>query len=186
MESVKIQRPFQLNSSPEGVLRISSDRDDRMGAKIKTQKNRLGFKQNPKKSLDQNLSPKKCHAEFPSHNKNFCIKWFNSKNRNISFRLQNSRFFLKITKEIGKEIGSDLLFDCSRVVKLVAKIRTVLQSTLVLNTPKNPYLNQATKKLLAKIFLTKNISKSKISNLQKPFDHPCHLKSGVPSPSAEK
>ena len=73
MESVKIQRPFQLNSSPEGVLRISSDRDDRMGAKIKTQKNLLGFKQNPKKSLDQNLSPKKCHAEFPSHNKNFCI-----------------------------------------------------------------------------------------------------------------
>ena len=177
MESVKIQRPFQLNSSPEGVLRISSDRDDRMGAKIKTQKNLLGFKQNPKKSLDQNLSPKECHAEFPSHNKNFCIKWFNTKNRNISFRLQNSRFFLKITKEIG----SDLLFVCSRVVKLVAKIRTVLQSTLVLNTPKNPYLNQANKKLLAKIFLTKKIPKSKISNPQKPCDHPCHSKSGVPS-----
>ena len=39
----KIQRPyttFQLNSSAEAFeLRISSDRDDRMGAKIKTQKN---------------------------------------------------------------------------------------------------------------------------------------------------
>ena len=46
------------NSSPEGVLQISSDRDDRMGEKIKTQKNSLGFKQNPKKSLDQNYSPK--------------------------------------------------------------------------------------------------------------------------------
>ena len=67
----KIQRPFQLNSSPEGVLRISSDRDDRMGAKNKTQKNPLGLKQIPKKSLDQNLSPKKSHAEFPNHNKNF-------------------------------------------------------------------------------------------------------------------
>ena len=67
----KIQRPFQLNSSPEGVLRISSKRDDRMAAKIQTQKNPVGFKQNPKKSLDQNLSPKKTHAEFPSHNKNF-------------------------------------------------------------------------------------------------------------------
>ena len=59
------------NSGPEGVLQISSDRDDRMGAKIKTPKNPLGFKQNPKKSLDQNLSPQKSHAEFLSHNKNF-------------------------------------------------------------------------------------------------------------------
>ena len=30
-----------------GVLQISSDRDDRMGAKIKTQKNPKGFKQGP-------------------------------------------------------------------------------------------------------------------------------------------
>ena len=43
-----------------GVLWISSDRDDRMGAKIKT----------PKNSLDQNLASKKSHAKFPSH-KNF-------------------------------------------------------------------------------------------------------------------
>ena len=57
----KIQRPFQLNSSPEGVLPISSDRDDRIGGKNQT----------PKKSLDQNLPPKKSHAEFPSHYKNF-------------------------------------------------------------------------------------------------------------------
>ena len=41
-----------------GVLRISSDEDDRMGRKIKTQKYPLGFKQNPKKSLDQNFTPK--------------------------------------------------------------------------------------------------------------------------------
>ena len=39
-----------------GVLRISSDGDDRMGAKIKTQK----------KSLDQKLTPKESHAELPS------------------------------------------------------------------------------------------------------------------------
>ena len=41
-----------------GVLTISSDEDDRMGRKIKTQKYPLGFKQNPKKSLDQNFTPK--------------------------------------------------------------------------------------------------------------------------------
>ena len=40
------------------------------GAKIKTQKNPLSFKQNPKTSLDKKLSPKKSHAELPSHNKN--------------------------------------------------------------------------------------------------------------------
>ena len=50
-----------LNSSPEGVFRISSYRDDRMGAKIKTQKNRW----------TKIYPPKKSHAEFPSHNKNF-------------------------------------------------------------------------------------------------------------------
>ena len=56
---------------PWGILRISSERDDRMGAKIKTQQNPQGFKQNPpKKSLDQNLTLKKSHAKFPSH-KNF-------------------------------------------------------------------------------------------------------------------
>ena len=37
-----------------GVLRISSDRDDQMGAK----------KQNPKNSLDQILTPIKSHSKF--------------------------------------------------------------------------------------------------------------------------
>ena len=43
-----------------GSLQISSDRDDQMGAKVKT----------PKKSLDENLTPKKSLANFASH-KNF-------------------------------------------------------------------------------------------------------------------
>ena len=33
---------------------------------MKTKKNPYGFQQNPKKSLDQKLTPKKSHAEFPS------------------------------------------------------------------------------------------------------------------------
>ena len=49
----------------------------------------------------------------------------------------------------------------------------------VLNTPKKHYLNQATKKILAKSFLQK-IPKSK-SHPLKSFDLPCHLKSGVPN-----
>ena len=47
-----------------GIIRISSDRDDRMGANISTHKNPQGFKQNPPKSLDQNLTLQKSHAEF--------------------------------------------------------------------------------------------------------------------------
>ena len=41
-----------------GVRRISRDRDDRKGANIKTQKNPQGFKQNPQKTLDKNLTPR--------------------------------------------------------------------------------------------------------------------------------
>ena len=55
---------------------------------------------------------------------------------------------------------------------------TIMNLYIVLNTPKNPYLNQATQKMLAKIFLPKKILKSKISNPKKFFHHPCH---GVPS-----
>ena len=55
---------------PGGVFRISSDRDVRMGAKIKTQNKPLGFKQKQKKSLDQNLTPRESHAEILSQ-KNF-------------------------------------------------------------------------------------------------------------------
>ena len=46
--------------------------------------------------------------------------------------------------------------------------------------PKSLYLNQATQKILAKIFLPRKILKSKISNPQKSLDHPGHLKSRVP------
>ena len=50
------------------------------------------------------------------------------------------------------------------------------ESSVILNTPKNPYLNQAT----CQIFIPKKIPESKISNPKKSFDHPRHLKSGVP------
>ena len=54
--------------------------------KMKTPKKSQGFKQNPRKSLDQNLTPKKSHAEFPSHKNNpESIKWYNMKNRNIIY-----------------------------------------------------------------------------------------------------
>jgi len=42
------------------------------------------------------------------------------------------------------------------------------------------YLNQASQKNSCQIFLPKKIPESKISNPKKSFDHPRHLKSGVP------
>ena len=56
---------------------------------------------------------------------------------------------------------------------------------LMINLKKLPefgYKLSYQKKILAKIFLPKKIPKSKILNPQKSFDHPCHLKSGVPTP----
>ena len=91
---------------PGGGLRISGDRDDRMGDKVKTQENPLL----PSK-------PPKSHAEFPSH-----------------------KNFQKALNDITRKI-----------------------ETQVLNIQKNPCLNQASQKILAKIFLPPKIGKSKIS-----------------------
>ena len=49
-----------------------------------------------------------------------------------------------------------------------------------MDTPKNPYLNEATQKNTCQIFQPKKILQLKISNPKKSFDQPCHLKSGVP------
>ena len=54
-------------------------------------------------------------------------------------------------------------------------VGTIMKSQIVLNAQKNPYLNQATRKILAIIFHPK----SKIPNPKKSFDYPCHLKSGL-------
>ena len=57
---------------------------------------------------------------------------------------------------------------------------TTMNLQIILNTQKNPYLNQATQKNTCQIFIPKKIPESKISNPKKSFDHPRHLKSGVP------
>ena len=48
--------------------------------------------------------------------------------------------------------------------------------------PESGYKSSYQKKILAKIFLPKKLAKSKILKPKKSFDHPCHLKSGVPHP----
>ena len=63
----------------QGVLQISSVRDDGMGAKIKTKKNPYGFHWKlPQKWQDQKLTPTKSHAEWTSHFKSTSHKLKNS------------------------------------------------------------------------------------------------------------
>ena len=57
---------------------------------------------------------------------------------------------------------------------------TTMNLHTVLNTPKNPYLNQATQNNSCQVFLPKKILASNISNPKEAFDNLCHLKSGVP------
>ena len=75
----------------------------------------VGKNQNPKKFLDQNLTPKKSHAEIPSHKK-----------------------FQKALNAITRKI-----------------------EILVLNTQKNPYLNQATQKITCQNFPTPKKSRNR-------------------------
>ena len=56
-------------------------------------------------------------------------------------------------------------------------VGTITNLPIVLNTHKNPYLNQATQKTTCQNFPIQEIPKSNISNPKKSFDHPCHLKS---------
>ena len=56
---------------------------------------------------------------------------------------------------------------------------TIMNLHIVLNTLKNPFLNQATQKNSCQNFLPEKIPKLKISNPPKSFNHPCHLKSRV-------
>ena len=54
------------NTYQGGVLRISSDRDDLKGTKIKPQKNPEGLLTKPPKIHRPKINPQKSHAEFPS------------------------------------------------------------------------------------------------------------------------
>ena len=59
---------------------------------------------------------------------------------------------------------------------------TITNLQIVLNTPKYPTHIKLPQKYLPKYSCPKEIPKSKILNPRKSFDHPCHLKSGVPPP----
>ena len=57
---------------------------------------------------------------------------------------------------------------------------TIMNLQIAWNTQKNPFLNQATQKSTCQNFPSQKNPKIENFILKKPFDHPCHLKSGVP------
>ena len=57
---------------------------------------------------------------------------------------------------------------------------TITNLQIVLKTPKNPYLNQATQKITCQNFPTQKNPEIETFKPKKSFDHPCHFKSGVP------
>ena len=97
-----------------------------MGAKIKTQTNPASFKQNPQKSLDQNLNPKNPMLNFPA---------------------------IKV----------------SRGTTQPGYAGTMTNLQIVLDTPKNPYLNQANQKNTCQNFPTPKNPETENSKPQKIF-----------------
>ena len=118
-----------------GVLQISSQTGMiDWGQKSKPKEIPWASNKTTPKIPGQNFTPKKSHAEFPSH-KNF-----------------------------------------QKAFKKTRKMETSVWIPKKL-PPKNTYQNFATQK---------KIPKWKISNPKKSFDHPCHLKSGVPPSGARE
>ena len=60
----KVTKPIFSNSAPGGVLRISSDGDDKMEPKVKTQKKSLGLPTKPQKIPGTKINPKKIPCRF--------------------------------------------------------------------------------------------------------------------------
>ena len=57
---------------------------------------------------------------------------------------------------------------------------TIRNLQIVLNTPKNSYLNQTTQKNTCQNFPARKNPEIENFKPKKSFDRPCHLKSGVP------
>ena len=81
-----------------------------------------------------------------------------------------------VWKRYIDDIG--VAFGLSLLLTITARALPRIDSFLI--PPKNPYSNQATQKNTCQIFVPKKIPESKISTPKKSFDHPRHLKSGVP------
>ena len=130
---------------PGGVLRISGDGDDRTGAKIKTQKIPLGFKQNPRKYLDQKLNwPQKdplpnfrritrlgytgttTNLQCFEHPKYICQIFLPQKTRNLKVQTQKTPCIIRVNWNPGYPplpslrwtLRYTLLYSCSNLAAI--------------------------------------------------------------------
>ena len=120
---------------------------------IETQKNPEGFQQNQKNPWTKNWPPKNPMPNFRALNFLESIKWYNTKNK------------------------LEIEWLCLRP----GYTSTTTNLQIVLNTQKNPYLNQTAQENTCQIFLAKKIPESKISNPPNILRSSRHLKSGVPT-----
>ena len=135
-----------------GGLRISSHGNDRMRAKLETQKKSLGLQTKPKKFPGPKANPKK-------------IPWRISKPSKFP---ESRRGYNTQQKKAAKIRG---YYHDTTNPQIVLNIQT--NTYLNQATPKKYVPNFPTQN---------KIPESKISNLpQKSFDHPRHLNSGVPT-----
>ena len=132
---------------------------------------------NPKKSLDQKLTPKKSHAEFPHYSKriHYSKTWMKNQFNELKpcwlqprtlFKLLYNRFYekmqcnatpsLNIIKPTAKQVWLSVLNIHRTTRPAYASTATICHIDLI--TQKNPILNQATQKNIRfKNFKPKNI-----------------------------
>ena len=120
---------------PRGVLRISSDGDDRMRVKIKTPRKALGLPTKPTHFWTIKLTRKKCHAEFPSR------KDFQKELNDIARK-----------RKINWKLNVCVYGSYTRAVPRIFRLFWV--------PPKDPFVNQATQKNTCQIFLPQKMLRS--------------------------
>ena len=97
----------------------SSDRDDQMGAKIKTPKKSLGLQTKPKKNPLTKINPQKIPCQIPSHKK-----------------------FQKALSDITRKIEK-LVLNTQKILAKIFLPKKILKSKMS-HPPKNPTITPVT------------------------------------------
>ena len=138
------------------------------------------------KSLSLKNSRRPCKGTSPvmSYVKESCFTSHKSAFCEVS---SHSKCWLTNILRVGLAWGRGGGYSVFQVMGMIewdrrALLTTNLQIVLNTQTKTNPYLSQATQKNTCQIFLPQKLPQTTISNPPKFFEHPLHLKFGVPSP----
>ena len=127
-------------------------------------KNPLSFHQNPKKFLDQKLTPKKSHANFVA----LTVKV--PEKGNTTGHADYIRHILDNMCDVKRHHDSYINNCKTRLFVLYLKNYVARAPPILFNTPKKiPYSNQATRKNTCQISVPKKIPESIISTQKNPL-----------------